>query len=218
MQVLQPFSQLLDVDLDLHPRPGLRWEPSPMSSSTSLPVPLPPAKPSLPSSSELGMVPWGSYVHSLPDPQAPKARGFLQPSHGSAWPQQEALSQAQDRTAPGEVGSGRAHQGGGGYGRAWGELLRSCHTPGTLGNFRSSLSWGVLGACAGMGSRRQLVTSASVTTFFLNKRSSSSSDEHLGLGSRKALASGTHPASHTFGKSFLGVGVGMGAMLGRQGL
>lgn len=71
-------------------------------------------------------------------------------------------------------------------------------------------------ACASMGSRRQPVTSASVTTFFLNRRSSSSSDEHLGLGSRKALASGTHPAPHTFGKSFLGVGVG--AMLGRQGL
>lgn len=92
VQVLQSLNQLLDVDLDLQPRPGLSWEPSPMFSSTSLPVPLPPAKPPLPFSSELGMVPRGSYVNSLPDPLGPQGqRIFLQPSQGLAWPQQEAL-------------------------------------------------------------------------------------------------------------------------------
>lgn len=40
VQVVQPLHQLLDVDLDLQPRPGLRWEPSSTSSSTSFPAPL----------------------------------------------------------------------------------------------------------------------------------------------------------------------------------
>lgn len=48
------------------------------------------------------------------------------------------------------------------------------------------------------------VTSASVTTLFLNRRSSSSSDEHLGLRSRKALGPGTHPAPHPMASLMLG--------------
>lgn len=64
-----------------------------------------------------------------------------------------------------------------------------------LGNPRRSLSWGVLGMAR--ESRTQCSTSASVTTLFLNSRSSSSSEEHLGLRSRKALESRTHLASHT---------------------
>jgi hypothetical protein len=39
-----------------------------------------------------------------------------------------------------------------------------------------------------------MVTSASVTTPFLNRRSSSSSDEHLGLVKEKLLGFVTHPA------------------------
>lgn len=48
-----------------------------------------------------------------------------------------------------------------------------------------------------------MVTSASVTTLFLNRRSRSSSDEHLGLRSRKALGSGLPTPPHKF---YVGVG------------
>lgn len=54
------------------------------------------------------------------------------------------------------------------------------------------------------------VTSASVTTLFLNRRSRSSSDEHLGLRSRKALGSGLPTPPHKFY-----VGGGQRSMLGR---
>lgn len=60
------------------------------------------------------------------------------------------------------------------------------------------------------------VTSASVTTLFLNRRSSSSSDEHLGLRSRKALGPGTHPAPHP--RASLILGWKCGSMLGRWAL
>lgn len=88
-----------------------------------------------------------------------------------------------------------------------GEIHRGAATPhGALGNLRRCLSWGVLGPVLDGSGRQGAVTSASVTTLFLNRRSSSSSDEHLGLRLRKALESGTHPAPHTFGQSYLGWG------------
>lgn len=69
---------------------------------------------------------------------------------------------------------------------------------------RAEWGWGGVVGCAHGPSAR---TSASVTTLFLNRRSSSSSEEHLGLRSRKALWSGTH-RTHKSGKSYLGFGVG----------
>lgn len=102
-------------------------------------------------------------------------------------------------------------------------------TPGeALGSPRRSLSWGAsgggrgsAGTCGlGRGQREACgssgkVTSASVTTLFLNRRSSSSSAEHLGLRSRKALGSGTS-RPHTRGVSLIS-GWGWGTMLGRVG-
>lgn len=117
VQILQPLHQLLDVHLDLQPRPGLRGQPSPTSRS-------------VPPRSELGMVPGAGYVQSLPDPQgqgippAWKWMGLQSRKH--------LLSQELVRDGPtGQVVSGRGKQRPprrGVHGRASRALLRSCDT------------------------------------------------------------------------------------------
>lgn len=83
--------------------------------------------------------------------------------------------------------SGSVSAGAGSQGRGLGGLAGSACKP---------IGWADSSGCK--------VTSASVTTLFLNKRSSSSSDEHLGLRSRKALGSGTHLAPHPMVSLILG--------------
>lgn len=153
------------------------------------------------------MVPRDSSVQSPPRPHGPQGQRTPPAWQCTSLPEAGSTMSRAGRTAhrPGRVWQGTSVRG-----KTWTGLESSTEElPHPMGPWGTSEGvWGGLGPVLDGSGRQGAVTSASVTTLFLNRRSSSSSDEHLWLRSRKALESGTHPAPHTLGKSYLGWGWG----------